>query len=194
MPEQYVRVLVSTASPESMVVLSELGCSTSAFSVTPVPTDCAVSRGVLFQSNKSSTWNEAGTYGINGNGVGLEYNLGYSVNAKFALGESRHRSQRSRPQESDRRRYCRRGTILFVWLSSLSGFWHVKTPVLIIPNFHISRGIFGLNNQPVNFSSLGNYSAPSFLTTLKDQGSIPSLSWSYTAGAQYRKCSAVSGS
>ena len=49
------------------------------------------------------------------------------------------------------------------------------------------RGAFGLNTQPVNFTSLGNFSAPSFLTTLKDQGHIPSLSWSYTAGAKYRK-------
>jgi hypothetical protein len=49
-------------------------------------------------------------------------------------------------------------------------------------------GIFGLNNQPVNFSSLGNYSAPSFITTLKGNNDIPSLSWSYTAGAQYREC------
>jgi len=50
-------------------------------------------------------------------------------------------------------------------------------------------GIFGLNNQPVNFSTLGNTSMPSFLTTLRDQSKIPSLSWSYTAGAKYRRCS-----
>jgi hypothetical protein len=51
---------------------------------------------------------------------------------------------------------------------------------------HDDSGIFGLNNQPVNFSSLGNTSTPTFFTALKDQGLIPSLSWSYTAGAQYR--------
>lgn len=48
-------------------------------------------------------------------------------------------------------------------------------------------GIFGLNTQPVNFTSLGNFSSPSFISTLKDKGTIPSLSWSYTAGAKYRK-------
>jgi hypothetical protein len=48
-------------------------------------------------------------------------------------------------------------------------------------------GIFGLNTQPVNFTSLGNFSSPSFISTLKDEGTIPSLSWSYTAGAKYRK-------
>jgi len=36
---------------------------------------------------------------------------------------------------------------------------------------------------------LGNYSSPSFLTILKDQNKIPSLSWSYTAGAKYRRYS-----
>ena len=50
-----------------------------------------------------------------------------------------------------------------------------------------SRGIFGLNSQPVNFSSLGNHTAPSFITSLKDSNKIPSLSWSYTAGAKYRE-------
>ncbi|KAL2688992.1 hypothetical protein Neosp_003042 [[Neocosmospora] mangrovei] len=40
--------------------------------------------------------------------------------------------------------------------------------------------------EPLNFTTLGNFSAPSFITTLKDQKRIPSLSWSYTAGAIYR--------
>ena len=76
-------MLVSTASPESMVVLSEFGCSTSVFST--VPPDCAVSRGNLFNQNKSSSWHDIGTYGINQNGVGLEANLGYSQRAQFGL-------------------------------------------------------------------------------------------------------------
>lgn len=38
----------------------------------------------------------------------------------------------------------------------------------------------------MNFTSLANTSSPSFLTTLKDQKKIPSLSYSYTAGAKYR--------
>ncbi|TVY68997.1 hypothetical protein LSUE1_G007073 [Lachnellula suecica] len=47
-------------------------------------------------------------------------------------------------------------------------------------------GVFGLGTQPVNYTSLGNFSAPSYFTTLKNQNMIPSLSWSYTAGAQYQ--------
>jgi hypothetical protein len=47
-------------------------------------------------------------------------------------------------------------------------------------------GIFGLNNQPVNYTAIGNFTAQSFFTNLKTQEKIPSLSWSYTAGAKYR--------
>lgn len=81
-PEQDVRVIVSTASPESFVVLSDYGCSTSVFET--VPANCAVSRGNLFNPNESSSWNELGLFGINGDGVGLEANLGYSERAEFA--------------------------------------------------------------------------------------------------------------
>lgn len=66
-----------------MVVLSGYGCSASVF--TEVPSDCAVSRGTLFNANQSSSWHELGLYGINENGVGLEANLGYSQRAEFAL-------------------------------------------------------------------------------------------------------------
>ena len=66
-----------------MVVFSDIGCSTSAFEG-DVPKDCAVSRGNLFDPNESSTWNELGLHGINGDGVGLEANLGYSQRAEFA--------------------------------------------------------------------------------------------------------------
>jgi len=50
-----------------------------------------------------------------------------------------------------------------------------------------SRGVFGLGTQPVNYSDIGNFSAPSYFTSLKSEKLIPSLSWSYTAGARYRK-------
>jgi hypothetical protein len=82
-PEQNIRVLVSTASPESMAVLSDYGCSSSVF--TTVPSDCAVSRGNLFNANKSSTWHDLGLFGIQQNGVGLEANLGYSQRAEYGL-------------------------------------------------------------------------------------------------------------
>jgi hypothetical protein len=41
--------------------------------------------------------------------------------------------------------------------------------------------------EPVIYGTFGNYSAPSFFKQLADNGAIPGLSWSYTAGASYRK-------
>lgn len=76
-------MLVSTASPEALVVFSSYGCSESVFE--SVPSDCAVSRGNLFDPNESSSWQDMGTFGINENGVGLEANLGYYQRAQYGL-------------------------------------------------------------------------------------------------------------
>ncbi|KAK4239380.1 acid protease [Achaetomium macrosporum] len=157
-PEQYIRVLVSTASPFSLVPFADQACSSSVFET--VPADCAVSRGNLFNHNQSSTWHDVGVYGINQNGVGLEANLGYEQRAQFGLEH------------------------LGIGLTG-PNFTNQTIAGIATPEpFYL--GIFGINPQPLNFSSLGNYSSPSFLTTLKDQKKIPSLSWSYTAGAKYR--------
>ncbi|KAI0483276.1 acid protease [Xylariaceae sp. FL0804] len=161
-PEQTVRVLVSTASPEALVVLS-LGCTAAAFQAynnASLPSDCATSRGTLFNTNQSTSWSVLGNYNINGDGVGLEANLDYSQTAQFA-------------QES---------VGLGLIGPSLDG--QIVGGIATTEPFYL--GIFGLNNQPLNFSTLGNSSSSSYVTTLRDQGVIPSLSWSYTAGAIYR--------
>ncbi|PQE27058.1 acid protease protein [Rutstroemia sp. NJR-2017a WRK4] len=46
-------------------------------------------------------------------------------------------------------------------------------------------GMFGLNPAPTNFSSK-SAPVPSYMSNLKSQGHIPSLSYGYTAGAPYR--------
>lgn len=48
-------------------------------------------------------------------------------------------------------------------------------------------GNLGLTPRPVNFSTFDDPS-PSFLTSLRNQSMIPSLSYGYNAGAQYRTC------
>ncbi|KAI1815446.1 acid protease [Poronia punctata] len=156
--EQDVRVTVSTASPQTFVVLSDGGCSDSTFE--KVPDNCAVSRGKLFNPEDSSSWTKVGKYGINADGVGLEANLGYYQEAEFGLET--------------------------LGLGLTGPRLKNQTVAGVTSADHFYLGAFGLNSQPVNFTSIGNYSAPSFLTTLKDQGHIPSLSWSYTAGAKYR--------
>jgi hypothetical protein len=51
------------------------------------------------------------------------------------------------------------------------------------PNYWI--GLFGLNPLPTNFSTLNN-PQPSFMHSLYNQSLIPSVSYGYTAGNQYR--------
>jgi hypothetical protein len=48
-------------------------------------------------------------------------------------------------------------------------------------------GVLGLNPRPTNFSTFPNNPQVSFVQSLKDYNNIPSLSWAYTAGAQYRE-------
>ena len=50
-------------------------------------------------------------------------------------------------------------------------------------NFYL--GVFGLNPRPTNFTNY-NHPVSSFMSNLKEADLIPSLSWSYTAGNQYR--------
>jgi hypothetical protein len=52
-------------------------------------------------------------------------------------------------------------------------------------------GVLGLNTRPSQFSTNGPL-LPSLLETLKNQSLIPSLSYSYTAGASYRTWSFLS--
>ncbi|RFU31440.1 hypothetical protein B7463_g4876, partial [Scytalidium lignicola] len=145
-----------------MVVLSQYGCSTEAFS--QVPSDCASSRGMMFNPNTSSTWVDAGLYYINQNGVGLEANLGYVQAADFGLDTL--------------------GLGLVAGADGPTLEKQVVGGIATASPFYL--GIFGLGIQPVNFTTLGNSSTPTFFQSLKDQGYIPSLSWSYTAGAIYR--------
>ncbi|KAL8968982.1 MAG: hypothetical protein Q9197_004583 [Variospora fuerteventurae] len=57
--------------------------------------------------------------------------------------------------------------------------------VAAIAGYQNVLGIFGLGQQPVNFTDFTN-PRPSFLSTLHTRRLIPSLSWAYTAGARYR--------
>lgn len=60
---------------------------------------------------------------------------------------------------------------------------HTVVAGLQTMDFYI--GMFGLNPRPTNFSDF-NHPQASYLSILYDNGTIPSLSYSYTAGAQYR--------
>lgn len=57
--------------------------------------------------------------------------------------------------------------------------------VATIANFTYWLGIFGVNPRSTNFTTL-NDPQPSYMTQLYNQSKIPSLSYGYTAGSQYR--------
>ncbi|KAM3073700.1 hypothetical protein ACMFMG_004417 [Clarireedia jacksonii] len=160
-PAQNVRVLVSTNSPQTLLVLP-LGCTSAAIS--PVPSGCATARGALFNNTQSTTWEDIGTYGINGDEIGFQANLGYSQHADFGL-----------------------DTIGLGYVEGTNGpTLKNQTIGAIATTSPFYMGIFGLGTQPLNFSTIGNFSSPSYFTSLWSEKLIPSLSWSYTAGASYR--------
>ena len=73
---------MSANSPETLVVLP-LGCTSAA--INPVPGRLRELSRRLFNPNTSSTWLDQGLFGINGDGVRLRGNLGYSQNADYGL-------------------------------------------------------------------------------------------------------------
>ena len=123
---------------------------------TQVDNNCEDARGGIFASNASSSWKSVGLYGFN-----IETNLGIDGNAYFgydAVGLGG-------PGEGG-------PTLLNTTIGNFA-----------TTNYWI--GVFGLNPKPTNFSSQLN-GATSYMTQLKQQGLIPSVSFGYNAGAKYR--------
>ncbi len=120
--------------------------------------DCLDSRGGTFNISKSKTWNDQGGYNL-----GLfEANLGYGdVTAQFGL-------------ES-----------LGLGLSNAFGPALDSQVIAASDSSRYGYGMLGLSIQPTNFSTYNN-PQPSFFSSLSTKGLLPSLSWSYTAGARYR--------
>ncbi|KAG8527771.1 uncharacterized protein KY384_007925 [Bacidia gigantensis] len=158
-PEQFLRVMISTAGQATVLVASE-GCPPGRPGTTAIP-KCEDARGGIFTSSNSSTWktSSAGNYTL-----GLEENLGYKdTYATFGLD-----SVALGPSEA------------------LGGPALESQTVAELATDRFYLGSFGLNHQPVNLSDPSN-PQQSYLSTLKNQSRIPSLSWSYSAGARYSK-------
>ncbi|KAH8654639.1 aspartic peptidase domain-containing protein [Tricladium varicosporioides] len=163
-PAQSVRVIASTNSPQTNVV-QPAGCATA---VLPkgLPVNCAASRGGTFNLNQSSTWIDQGWYSLNNKDThyGFEANLGYNFNLDYGLDTLGLDYQA--------------GVNAPTLNNQTVAAYNLPSPLYL--------GLFGLGTQPVLYETFGNYSAPSFFQTLRTQKLIPSLSWSYTAGASYR--------
>ena len=117
-------------------------------------------------TSRSNTWSPLGNYSL-----GIELNLGYNDPATYGT------------------------DTIALGFSNATGGPALHGQVLAgLETYDFYTGLFGLGNQPNNFTASQNNGnlandtqVPSFLTTLKSQNLIPSLSWAYTAGAIYRE-------
>ncbi|KAK4503908.1 hypothetical protein PRZ48_004823 [Zasmidium cellare] len=117
---------------------------------------CAQTRGETFDNNTSSTFDYVGIYDL-----WIERNLGYDGNAIYGY------------------------DVVGLGLNGQGGPTLKNTTVgaLAVEDFYL--GMFGVNPKPTNFTSF-NEGSPSYITQLKQQNYIPSVSFGYTAGAKYR--------
>ncbi|KAF2733622.1 acid protease [Polyplosphaeria fusca] len=125
------------------------------------PSDCPDSRGKIFNPNNSLTWVPNSIFEL-----GVEENLiTWPVNGAFGFDSLTLGWQGSGIPAVEHTVIAGIGDTAFSWLGAL-----------------------GLNPRPTNFSggSFINNPQTSFLSALRHQNSIPSVSWSYTAGAPYR--------
>ena len=153
-PPQTVKVLISTASDQTWVVLPQ-GC------MSKDPSNCETSRGGVFSPDQSDTWLQND---ISPNGTfstGLESNLGYFSNVKYGF-----------------------DTVTLGWRGS--GGPSLQNQVVAgIATKDFYLGLFGINPRPSNFTNF-DITFPSFISGLKNNFLISSVSYAYTSGNQYR--------
>ena len=157
-------MLISTASEDTWVVLPG-GCPPNTPGITSSLT-CSQSRGEPFDTSKSTTWSVLGNYSL-----GIEANLDYNDPGSYGL------------------------DTVGLGYSNATALPTLQSQVVAgLETYDYYTGLFGLGDQPTNLTAsndsenlTGTIPHPSFLTTLKSQNLIPSLSWAYTAGAHYRE-------
>ena len=120
--------------------------------------NCEDLRGGLFKRNSSTSWDKLGVFEL---GTWEEQKLGYDNSmGTFGFDDAKF----GFPNDNG----------LIAKHQVIQGF--------MTRDFYL--GAIGLNPNAVNMTSF-NDPTPSLLQSLKDQGSIPSRSWGYTAGKSY---------
>ncbi|KAI9855176.1 MAG: hypothetical protein M1813_000535 [Trichoglossum hirsutum] len=120
------------------------------------PPDCPTRRGGLFDNTASSTWQSQSHHPL-----GLESILGYTSSGEYGF-----------------------DTVGLGWQEQGDpALSHQVVAGMAANEFYI--GSFGISPGPSNLSDPSGQKS-SFLVGLKQNGTIPSLSWGYTAGARYQ--------
>lgn len=120
-------------------------------------TGCRADRGEVYNYNQSSTWSANGLYELyNERNLGMNGN-GLWGNDTIGLGVQGSGGPTLEDQV-------------------LAG--------IVTNNFYL--GMFGVNPKPTNYTGIATDQQDSYMTTLKKRNVIPSVSFGYTAGAQYR--------
>lgn len=127
------------------------------------PSTCPQTRGGLVNINASSTWQDQGIYGL-----GLEQNL-QDYSDAYDSGDFGFDTLGLGPagDTSD----------------DLDG-----QVIAALATKDYDVGFLGVTDHPTNFTAFDDPHA-SFLSSLKAKSKIPSLSFAYSAGAQYRMTS-----
>ena len=125
------------------------------------PVQCPQWRGNVFNTSTSTTWRQENATAKGLFDLRLEENLGYNGNGLFGFDTVGLGREGMEGPTLDQQVVGSIGT---------PQYWF---------------GLFGLDPRSSNFSDYDN-PAPSFLGTLFNRSQIPSLSWGYTAGNQYR--------
>ena len=137
--------------------MSTEGCPVGSPGTAASPS-CDDSRGGLFDTTQSSSWQGLGNYSL-----GLELNLGYDETAPFGL-----------------------DTVGLGFDNSTGGPTIDSQVISALTTDDYYVGVFGLSPNATTFDNY-THPRSSFLTAMHNRSLIPSLSWAYTAGAPYRE-------
>lgn len=127
------------------------------------PSNCFDLRGRLYNYNDSSSW-EPNLSNITSYIYPLDFeaSLGYSGNGRYGF-----------------------DNITLGWQGSGGPMLKNQTLAgIAAKDFYL--GIFGLTARPSNFTTF-NDPIPSYMENLRSENLIPSTTWAYTAGNQYRE-------
>lgn len=125
------------------------------------PSNCQSSRGGFFVPEQSHTWMQNNITNGSTFSFHLESNLGYFSTAKYGF-----------------------DTVTLGWRGSGGpSLKHQVVAGVATKDFYL--GLFGINPRSINFTNFDN-TFSSFMSVLKDNSMIPSVSYAYTAGNQYR--------